>query len=50
MNCWFCGEKMIWDSNFNYDEVHDEGEGIIAFLHCSKCGAECQFSKRDDEE
>lgn len=40
---------MIWNSDFNYDEVHGEGHGIVSFLHCSKCGAEAQFSLRDDE-
>lgn len=49
MRCWYCGEKMIWDSDFNYDEVYGEGEGIVTFLHCSNCDAECRFSLRDDE-
>lgn len=48
MNCWYCGGVMIWDSDFSYDEVHGVGEGIVTFLHCSECGAECQFSLRDD--
>lgn len=39
-NCWYCGSKLIWDSDFNYDEVFGEGEGIVTYLHCSKCGAE----------
>lgn len=50
MNCWFCNSKMHWNSDFNYDEVHGEGDGVVAFLTCSQCGAEAQFSLRTDKE
>ena len=49
-NCWFCGEEMIWQSDFNYDEIHGEGEGIVAYLHCPNCNAMAEFSLRDDED
>jgi len=49
MNCWFCNEEMIWNSDFNYDEVHGEGEGVVSFLTCRNCGAEAEFSLRADE-
>lgn len=48
--CWYCGGRLIWDSDFNYDEVHGEGEGIVTFMHCSKCGANVEYSQRTDEE
>ena len=48
--CWYCGGRLIWDSDFNYDEVHGEGEGIVTYLHCMDCGAEVVYSKRDDED
>lgn len=48
--CWYCGGNLIWDSDFNYDEVFGEGKGVISFLHCSECGAEVQYSLRTDEE
>lgn len=50
MNCWFCGGKMVWQSDWNYDEIHGEGDGIVAILGCSQCGAEAQFSLRTDKE
>ena len=40
---------MIWESDFNYDEVYGEGDGIVTYLHCPSCGADCKFSRRDDE-
>ena len=60
MNCWYCGSHMYWNSDFNYDEVFGEGEGVISYLICSECGATAitcsesgataQFSLIIDEE
>lgn len=47
---WYCGTEMIWQSDFNYDEIYGEGEGIVSILTCPKCNAEAQFSIRDDIE
>lgn len=49
-NCWYCNGELIWQSDFNYDEVYGEGEGIVSYLKCSSCGADVEYSKRDDEE
>ena len=39
--CPYCGDTMIWQSDFNYDEVFgDEGEGIVSYYHCSNCGCD----------
>lgn len=50
--CWFCGSPMNWNSDFNYDEVYGEGEGIVSMLTCMnpECGAEAEFSLRTDTE
>ena len=48
--CWLCGGELLWNSDFNYDEVYDEGEGIVSFLTCMECGAEVQVSLRTDNE
>ena len=52
MYCWYCGSKLMWSSDANYEDVCGEGEGVVTFLKCSKeeCGAEAQFSRRDDKE
>ena len=47
--CWYCGGRLCWNSDFNYDEVYGEGEGIVSFLTCTNCGAEVQYSKREGE-
>lgn len=41
--CWFCGGKMIWGSDSSFDEQFLDGEGIVAFLSCSKCEASAEF-------
>lgn len=50
MKCWYCGGEMFWQSDFNYDEVYGEGEGIVSYLTCSKCGAEAEFSLRFEQD
>ena len=48
--CWLCGGELLWNSDFNYDEVYGEGEGIVSYLTCMECGAEVQISLRTDNE
>lgn len=48
--CYFCGSNIHWSSDWNYDEIFGEGEGLVSLWYCSECGAEHQFSKREDEE
>lgn len=48
--CWYCGGRLFWGSDFNYDEVFGEGEGIVSYLTCSGCGAEVQYSLLDETE
>ena len=51
MRCWYCGSPLVWQSDFNYDEVYGEGEGIVSFLKCSnaECNADVEISKRFDD-
>lgn len=50
--CWYCGGKLRWNSDFNYDEVYGEGEGIVTYLTCTNpnCRAEVEYSIREDDE
>lgn len=48
-SCWYCGGALSWQSDFNYDEVHGEGEGIATFLTCTNCGAEVEYSLKETE-
>lgn len=42
--CFHCGERaVIWGSDFTFEEVGREGNGIVHFCHCTKCGAEIEY-------
>lgn len=40
--CFNCGADLIWESDFNADEVGYEEEGIVTFYTCPNCGADYQ--------
>lgn len=46
MNCWFCGTKTVWQSDFDFEDYGYEGSGIVAVLNCPNCKAhiECMLS------
>ena len=48
--CWFCGGALIWDSDFTAEDVFGEGAGnrLVAFLHCSECGAIVQYTEAEE--
>lgn len=48
--CWYCGGRLRWNSDFSYDEIFGEGDGIVSFLTCMNCGAEVQYSLRESDE
>lgn len=39
MRCWFCGNKLIWDNDFSYEDYGRDEEGIVTVLHCPRCNA-----------
>ena len=51
--CFHClSRSVIWDSDFTFEDVGLEGEGIVHFCHCANCGAQIEYYIRldDDEE
>ena len=42
--CWWCGGKLIWQSDFDKEGVFGEGEGMVTYLTCSGCNAEVQYT------
>lgn len=50
--CFHCGQKaVIWQSDFSFDEMLYEGEGIVHICYYSNCGAEIEYRiSTDDEE
>lgn len=48
--CWLCGGRLIWGADFNPEDYGYEGDGIVATLHCSDCGAEVTYVQIHEEE
>ena len=48
--CPRCGGYAVWQSDFNYYEVYGEGDGLVSYLACQRCGADLEYSMRDGEE
>lgn len=42
--CFHCGERsVVWDSDFSFEDLCLEGEGIVHMCHCTNCGAEIEY-------
>jgi hypothetical protein len=40
MQCWHCKSELIWDSDFDAEQMDVDCErGIITSLHCPNCPA-----------
>ena len=42
-SCFHCGGMIIWDSDFDYEDLGLEGQGIVHICHCPDCGAQIEF-------
>ena len=43
LNCWFCGARMCWGNDFNFEDfgIEDENnEGVVSTYNCTneECG------------
>jgi len=42
--CFHCGHKaVVWQSDFSYEDMGYEGDGIVHICQCSHCGAEIEY-------
>ena len=49
--CFHClSYSVIWDNDFNLEDMGYEGDGIVHICHCANCGAEIQYIVRTDEK
>ena len=48
--CWYCNGDIIWQSDADYKDVYGEGVGVVTYLKCLKCGANIEYSKREDSK
>jgi len=49
--CFHCGcHAVSWDSDFDFEDMGYEGEGVVHICHCSNCGAEIEYRVANDKE
>ena len=50
-HCMNCGStKVIWESDFDFEDVGIAGEGIVSYYHCADCGADITYAKPFEKE
>ena len=47
VKCWFCTGEMIWGGDHTFEDYGREGDGVVANLSCSECGATALFYSGD---
>ena len=49
--CANCGSRQVsWQSDFGFEDMGYEGEGIVTFYECLNCGAQIEYDIRTDDE
>lgn len=48
MNC--LAKAVIWDGDFDFEDMGYDGEGIVHICHCTNCGAEIEYKVRIPKE
>ena len=52
--CFHCGhQSVIWDCDYDFEDMGYEGEGIVNCCHCTNCGAEIEYRvpiRREENE
>ena len=49
--CFHCGMRaVIWQSDFTFEEMGYEGEGIVHICHCEHCGADVEYKIAEKQE
>ena len=49
--CFHCGARaVIWQCDYDFEDMGYEGEGVVNCLRCSNCGADIEYRVRCDNE
>lgn len=52
--CFHCGAASVfWQSDFSYEDLGYEGDGIVHMCHCVNCGADIEYRiplKKEDAD
>ena len=45
-----CGETLIWNADFDFEDYGMEGEGIVGTYDCPNCGAYIEVYMPSEKE
>lgn len=49
--CFHClTRSVVWQCDYNFEDMGYEGDGIVQILRCSNCWAEIEYRIRFDSE
>jgi hypothetical protein len=48
--CFNCGGPVIWDNDFDPEDMGFEEKGIMHICHCNDCKAEIHYIVREEED
>lgn len=42
--CFHCLEQsVVWECDYDFEDMGYEGEGFVHICHCTNCGAEIEY-------
>ncbi|WP_167514925.1 hypothetical protein [Bacillus wiedmannii] len=44
-----CENKMVWQSDFDFEDMGREGKGIVSIYICSECESELNLVQKEKE-
>ena len=51
MNCYRCGNELIWGGDFTFEDYGlDHSDGIVTNLSCPKCSAYVEFFAPEEKD
>ena len=49
--CFHCLSKsVIWDCDYDFEDMGYDGQGIVHVCHCTNCGAEIEYRISTESE
>ena len=48
--CYLCGGEVVWKSDYTFEDIGQEGVGIIHLYQCRECGVRIEAHELVEEE
>ena len=52
--CFHCmQDTVVWDADFDFEDMGYDGEGVVNCCHCTNCGAKIEYrvsTLKEDED